>query len=51
MVKKNQENRAKPSGKKKRALPRYSPAEWFMVLLGIAMVILVAGIIISAIFG
>lgn len=51
MTKTDRKKRAKPTGRKTKGLPKYSPAEWFMVLLGGALVILVAGIIISAIFG
>jgi hypothetical protein len=51
MTKNNRKKRAKPAGRKTKGLAKYSPAEWFMVLLGGALVILVAGIIISAILG
>lgn len=46
------------STKKKRTVPRkapgrrrYTAGEWFMVLLGAALVILFAGIVITAILG
>jgi hypothetical protein len=51
MAKNNRKQRARTSNKKTKGHLKYSPAEWFMVLLGGALVILVAGIIISAIFG
>jgi hypothetical protein len=35
----------------RRRRPRYSPAEWFMVVLGAAILILIAGIIITSILG
>jgi hypothetical protein len=41
----------KKKARKPRRKTRYSPGEWFMVILGALLVVLFAGLIITSIFG
>jgi hypothetical protein len=51
MIAKKSTNAARNPRKKPSSRRRYTAGEWFMVLLGAALVILFAGIVITAILG
>jgi len=51
MTAKKRTTSAKPPPRKGSRGRRYTAGEWFMVLLGAALVILFAGIVITAILG
>jgi hypothetical protein len=50
MAKKRKTTTKKKAGKAHRR-PRYTAGEWFMVLLGALLVVLIAGIVITSILG
>jgi hypothetical protein len=51
MTAKERKTMAKTTPRKKSGGRRYTAGEWFMVVLGAALVILFAGIVITAILG